>query len=76
VTGTEATPVFFQPTSVVTDNAGAAVSAATTAPNVNRPIFVAGKVNVAVASGGVSETCQLALIVDESLIGHPLSQAN
>lgn len=69
VTGTEGTPTAFRPTGVIATNAGAAVAAANTAPNVNRNIFVAGKINVAVTGGGVSETCKLALIVDESLQG-------
>jgi hypothetical protein len=49
--------------------AGAAITAADTAPNVNRDIYVAGKLSVAVAGGGNLETCKLALIVDEVGIG-------
>lgn len=70
VTGTEGTPVAFRPTTVITDNAGVAVTAAATAPNVNRDIKVAGKVTVAVTAGGVSETAKLALITDERQFDH------
>lgn len=68
-TGTEGTPTRFCPTVVVTDNAGVAVTAADTAPNVNRPIYLAGKVTITVASGGAAETGVIALVVDESGIG-------
>ena len=68
-TGTEGTPVQFRPTTVVTDNAGTAVTAADTAPNVNRDIYLAGKVKVGVASGGNVETGIVSLIIDEEGIG-------
>lgn len=68
-TGTEAAPVYFRPTAVVTTAVGVAVSAADTAPNVNRDIFLGGKVSVAVASGGTDETCVFSLIVDEVGLG-------
>lgn len=64
--GTEGTPVFLYPTDIVTDTAGANITAADTAPNVNRPIYVSGKLNLAVANGGVSESAKVALIIDES----------
>lgn len=64
-TGTEGTPTSFRPTAVVTDTAGTAVTAADTAPNVNRDIYVAGKVTITVASGGNAETGKFVLIVDE-----------
>lgn len=69
--GTEGTPVFYaHPTSVLQDQAGTAITAADTAPNVNRPIILAGKVSVAVTTtGGNSETGKLSLIVDESYVG-------
>jgi len=70
-TGTEGTPVFFRPTKGIVDVAGATIAAAAAAPNVNRDIYVAGKLSVAVASGGVSETCILSLILDEVLLGSP-----
>lgn len=65
-TGTEGTPTSFQPTTNIVDTAGATVAAATTAINVWRPIKVAGKVNIAVASGGTSETGKFVIIVDET----------
>lgn len=64
--GTEGTPVYLLPTDIVTDNAGVDITAADTAPNVNRPIRVGGKLTVEVANGGVSESGVLALIIDES----------
>ena len=70
-TGTEGTPVFFRPTDKVTDNAGTDLTADLNHVNVNRDIYLAGKVTVTVASGGVSETAKLALIVDESGLGEP-----
>lgn len=68
-TGTEDTPTFFRPSTNVVDSAGATIAAATTAPNVNRDIKIAGKVTLAVASGGVSETGKIAFLVDEANIG-------
>lgn len=68
-TGTEGTPVFFRPTTNVVGVDGGTIAAADTAPNIWRAIYLGGKVSVGVASGGVSETANLALIVDESGIG-------
>ena len=68
-TGTEGTATRFRPTTNVTDNVGAAVTAATTAPNVARDIKVAGQVSITVASGGTSETGTIALIFDETRRG-------
>lgn len=65
-TGTEGTPIFLRPTDIVTDNAGVDLTAAATAPNVNRDIFVAGKLTVTVAGGGASETGKVAYIFDET----------
>lgn len=68
-TGTEGVPVSFRPTDVIATNAGVDVVAALTAVNVNRDIYLAGKVTVAVTGGGISETARLALIVDEDGLG-------
>jgi hypothetical protein len=68
-TGTEGTPTAFSPTEVIATIAGAAVTAADTAPNVNRPIFLSGKVSLTVASGGNAETGKVKLIVDEAGLG-------
>ena len=70
-TGTEDTPVFLHPTMVIQDQAGTVVSAADTAPQTNRPIILAGKVNVLGASGGNAETGIIKLIVDEAYLGDP-----
>lgn len=71
-TGTEGTPVFFHPTDIITDNAGADIAASANAVGVNRDIYLAGKVTLTVASGGVSETGKIALIVaEDSAIGEP-----
>ncbi len=56
---------YERPTAVITTNAGAAVTAATTAPNVNRDIFVAGKLKVAVANATTTDTARIDIIVQE-----------
>jgi hypothetical protein len=61
------TSAFWErPTAVITDNAGAAVSAASTAVDVNRDIYVAGKIKVAGTAGGSLGTCRIILVIDES----------
>ena len=65
-TGTEGTPVRLRPTDIATDNAGVNITAADTAPNVNRDIILAGKITITVAAGGASETGRYALIIDET----------
>lgn len=67
--GAAVTPVLFRPTTVIADNAGTAVSAADTAPNVNRDIYVGGKLSVSTTGGATSSACTLSLIVDEEGIG-------
>lgn len=69
VTGTEGTPVLIRPSTVVVDTAGTAVTAADTAPNVNRPIVASGKVDLVVSAGGNAETCVLGFIFDETVPG-------
>jgi hypothetical protein len=70
-TSTEGVPVSFRPSTVVADNAGTAITAgdgsggAGTGNDVNRDIKVAGKLTLAVASGGVSETGKFVLVIDE-----------
>ena len=68
-TGTEDTPVFFRPSTNVVTNAGATISAADTAPNVMRDIYLGGKVSVLVAGGGNVETGIFKLVIDESGVG-------
>jgi hypothetical protein len=70
-TGTEGTPVYLAPTDIITDNAGANVTAADTAPNVNRDIYIGGKVTVTVSGGGNAETGTYVLIIDEQGLGEP-----
>lgn len=68
-TGTEDTPVGLRPTTIAATNAGAAITAADTAPNVNRDIYVAGRLSLVVAGGGNAETAKVAFVIDESEIG-------
>lgn len=56
---------FIRPTAVVTTNAGVAVTAATTANDVNRDIYVAGGLKLLVAQGGNAKSGALAVIVQE-----------
>jgi len=65
-TGTEGTPVSKRPTAVIATNAGAAIGAAAEAPNVNRDIYVAGKVLIDVANMGVSEAAIMSIVIDET----------
>lgn len=71
LTNAGTSPRYFRPTAVITTNAGAAVTAAGTAVDVNRDIFVGGKISVAVAQGGVSTSGTLYLVVDEEGLGNP-----
>lgn len=57
---------YFRPTRVITDNVGTAVAAALTAVNVNRDIYVGGKLKVTVAQGGNLGAGTLYLVIDES----------
>lgn len=56
----------YRPTQVVATSAGVAVTAAATATNVDRDIFVAGKLNVAVANATTTDTGLLSLIFEEA----------
>lgn len=56
---------YLRPTAVVTDTAGVAVTAATTATDVNRDIYLAGRVKVVAAQGGNAKIGAITLIVDE-----------
>ena len=58
-------PLFKRPTMAVTDNAGAAITPATTANDINRDIFVAGNIKLAVAQGGNVMTGALDVFVQE-----------
>jgi hypothetical protein len=60
---------YIRPSTAIVDNAGAAVAAADTAPNVNRDILLGGKVKVAVVGGNSSGTSTVSLLIDEDGIG-------
>jgi hypothetical protein len=62
-----ATSDFYRPTAVVVDSAGAAITPATTANDLNRDIFVAGKLNVAIANATTTDTGRLSLIFAEAV---------
>jgi hypothetical protein len=55
----------YRPTQVVVDSAGAAITPADTANDLNRDIFVAGKLNVAIANATDTQTGLVSLIFDE-----------
>lgn len=57
----------YRPTQVITDNAGVAVTAATTAVDVNRDIYVAGKLKLAIANATTTDTALVSLFVQEAL---------
>jgi len=57
---------YFRPSAVITDNVGAAVTAAVTAVDVNRDIYVSGKLSVAATGGGSLGTGSIFLVVDEN----------
>ena len=57
---------YKRPTAVITTNAGAAVTAATTANDVNRDIFVAGKLNLAIANATDTDTGRISFIFEEA----------
>lgn len=56
----------YRPTQNITDAVGATITAATTATDVNRDIFVAGKLKVAIANATTTDTGLLSLIIEES----------
>jgi hypothetical protein len=58
---------MYRPTAVVTDNVGVAVTAATTAVDVNRDIFVAGKLNLAIANATTTDTGRISFIFEEAV---------
>lgn len=57
---------FYRPTAVITDNAGVAVAAAATAVDVNRDIFVAGKLKLAIANATTTDTGLVSLLIEEA----------
>jgi hypothetical protein len=57
---------FYRPTAAVVTNAGAAITPATTANDVNRDIFVAGKLNIAIANATTTDTGRVSFIFAEA----------
>lgn len=55
----------FRPSSVVADNTGTAITASTSAPNVNRDIFVAGKLKLGASAGGNGGAGSLTVVVQQ-----------
>jgi len=58
---------FYRPTTPVVTAAGAAITPATTANDVNRDIFVGGKLNVAIANATTTDTGLLSLLIEEAV---------
>lgn len=56
----------IRPTQVITSNVGVAVSAAASAVDVNRDIFVAGKLNLAIANATTTDTGYFGLVIQEA----------
>lgn len=56
----------YRPTQAVVTNAGAAITPATTANDVNRDIFVAGRLNIAIANATTTDTGLVSLIFEEA----------
>ena len=58
---------FYRPTGAVVDNAGVAITPATTANDVNRDIFVGGDINIAIANAVTTDTGRMVLLIDEGV---------
>ena len=56
----------YRPTKAVVDSAGAAITPATTANDVNRDIFVGGKLNIAIANATTTDSGRLVLLIKEA----------
>lgn len=56
----------YRPTQAVVDSVGAAITPATTANDVNRDIFVAGKLNIAIANATTTDSGRLVLLIEEA----------
>lgn len=62
-----ATSDFYRPTTVIADSAGVAVAAAATATDVNRDIFVGGKLNLAIANATTTDTGRISFLFAEAV---------
>lgn len=58
---------FYRPTTAVVDAAGAAITPATTANDINRDIFVAGALNLAIANATTTDTGLVSFIFEEGV---------
>lgn len=61
-----ASAFFYRPTTPIVDSAGAVVTAATTANDVNRDIFVGGKLNIAIANATTTDSGKLVFLIQEA----------
>lgn len=57
---------MYRPTQAVVDSVGAAITPATTANDVNRDIFVAGPLNLAIANATTTDTGLVSFIFEEA----------
>ena len=62
-----ATSDFYRPTAVIATSAGAAVTADASNVDVNRDIFVAGTLKIAIANATTTDTGRVSFIFDEGL---------
>lgn len=56
----------YRPTQAVVDSVGAAITPATTANDINRDIFVAGKIDIAIANATTTDTGLVSLLIEEA----------
>jgi hypothetical protein len=56
-----------RPTIAIVDNTGTAVTPADTANDTNRDIFVAGKLNLAIANATTTDTGLISLLIEEAV---------
>lgn len=57
---------FERPSKVVFGPTGAAITPATTANDLNRDVYLAGKINLAIANATTTDTGYLGLIIEEA----------
>lgn len=65
ITNAGTSDLWYRPSAVVRDSAGVAVSAAATAVDINRDIFVFGTLQLTIAAGGASKSGEFYVVVDE-----------
>lgn len=57
---------YYRPSVNVTDNAGVAITPATTASDVNRDIYVAGALDLAIANATTTDTALISFVFEEA----------